>query len=126
MGTRTREFDFDLTYYLSGPMAGYPDHNFPMFTACALVLRNSGVKLVCPHELTLPTEPDPAKEGLDYLANDFAVMSAECQGLILIPGWPQSYGAGGELQIALKLKWPVYFFSPTTASVIDMNRYPDE
>lgn len=118
--TQVRSFNMGLTYYLSGPMAGYPDFNFPAFASAAQELRDSGVTIVSPHELILSQEPDPKKEGLDYLANDFAVMSRDCQGIILLKGWPMSVGAKAELNIALVLKWPVYFYHNFT--LIDMNR----
>jgi hypothetical protein len=112
--------DAEKIFYLSGPMAGYPDLNFQAFEKAAHTLRVSGLHIVSPHELKLPGEPDPGKEGLDYLANDFAVMSSACQGIILLKGWPRSRGACAELDIALALKWPVYYYDEF--QLIDMNK----
>lgn len=111
--------DIDKIYYLSGPMAGYPDHNFAAFTKAAGELRDSGLIIVSPHELVLPQKPNPKLEGLDYLANDFAVMSAQCQGIILLKGWPQSMGARAELEIAMTLKWPVFYYHSFTLTAMN-------
>lgn len=110
--------DRDRVFYLSGPMAGYEKLNFPAFDHAAEVLRNGGLTIVSPHELEY--KGDPAKEGLDYLANDFAVMAKECNGIILLRGWPASRGARAELEIALTLKWPVYYYHDF--QLIDMNK----
>lgn len=102
--------DIDKTYYLSGPMAGYDEHNFPAFDKATAELRDTGLLIMSPHELILPQDPDPKLEGRDYLANDFAMMSSHCQGIILLKGWPTSTGARAELEIALTLKWPVFYY----------------
>lgn len=112
---RTR-MDLDRYYYLSGPMSGYPELNFPAFKRATAELEESGVKVVSPHTLK-PPQTDPTDQ--DYLANDFAVMSRECRGIILLRGWPSSVGARAELEIALTLKWPVYYYDDYT--IISMN-----
>jgi hypothetical protein len=100
-------FAFDKTYYLSGPMAGYPELNFPAFDEAAEDLRAAGISIISPAEIAIDKE-EPSNE--DYLANDFAVMAAQCEGIILLKGWPRSVGARAELEIALTLKWPVYYY----------------
>jgi len=109
-----RAIDKDKTFYISGPMAGYEDLNFPAFEAAVIQLQDAGLKVLSPHMLALPGEPDPAKEGRDYLANDFMHMAKSCQGIILLKGWPRSVGARAELEIALTLKWPVYYYNDWT------------
>lgn len=96
-------------YYLSGPMAGYPELNFPAFEAAASMLRRRGLTIVSPNELTPPTT-DPKMEGLDFLAWDIHIMTRDCNAIILLQGWPASKGARAELEVALILKWPVFFF----------------
>jgi hypothetical protein len=114
------EIDLERVFYLSGPMMGYAELNFPAFTKAAGELRDAGMKIISPHELILPTDPDPDMEGLDYLANDFAVMARDCNGIILLKGWPRSVGARSELEIALTLKWPVYYYHKFTLT--NMNK----
>jgi hypothetical protein len=101
--------DFSKTFYLSGPMAGYENLNFPAFEKAAAELRDTGMKIISPNEIDIPFDTAEAT-GEDYLANDFAVMARECHGIILLKGWPASVGARAELEIALTLKWPVYYY----------------
>lgn len=116
LGGYTR-FDFDKIYYLSGPMAGYPEHNFPAFQKAMEELEESGVLIRSPHKMK-PPMANPTDQ--DYLAHDFAQMCMRCDGIILLQGWPQSVGARAELEIAMTLKWPVYYYEDWT--LYDMNR----
>lgn len=112
-----RDFDFGRCYYLSGPMAGYENHNFPAFEKAAGELRDAGVMILSPHELTPPIDlPTDA----DYLKHDFQQMLIHCKGIILLRGWPQSTGARAELEVAMTLKWPVYYYEGWVLH--DMNR----
>ena len=84
--------------YLSGPMSGYPDFNFPAFHAAAAVLRAGGAVVVNPAEHGLV---DCATWG-DYVRADIAQLSV-CESIALMPGWSQSRGAVLEVHIALAL-----------------------
>lgn len=99
--------DLSLTYYISGPMKGYEDLNFPAFEAVTRQLQDSGIKVISPHMLN-PDKDNPGD--LDYLRFDFEMMCKHCQGIILLKGWPKSRGARAELEIALTLEWPVYYY----------------
>ena len=44
-------FDRDLTFYLAGPMSGYPEYNFDEFERWAEILRRGGLKIASPHEI---------------------------------------------------------------------------
>lgn len=115
------EFDYSITYYVSGPMAGYTDHNFPLFEKANLMLEDSGIKTLSPHNV------EHEGENLrwhDYLRGDLIEMLSFCGGIILLPGWPQSSGAGLELYNAKALGWPVYYFDPETMTLTNMNRSP--
>lgn len=97
-------------YYLSGPMAGYPELNYPAFECAANELRIGwGFTVISPNELTPPTM-DPKMEGLDFLAWDIHIMTRDCNAIILLKGWPASKGARAELEVALTLKWPVFYY----------------
>lgn len=103
--------DFDLTYYLSGPMKGYPDHNWPAFQHACDVLRRTGLKIVSPHEVTADANVNvPVEYPMHFLKADLLEMLAQTQGIILLKGWPKSYGARVELQLALSLEFPVWYF----------------
>lgn len=112
-------FNFEATYYLSGPMAGYKENNFPAFESAARDLRAFGVKIFSPHEV----KQEGGMMWADYLAADISgMLEAKCTGIILLRGWPSSKGAWLELQIAVALGFPVYYFDAKTFVLIDMNR----
>jgi hypothetical protein len=94
----TEDIDTSLTYYLSGPMNGIPDNNFPAFERATWTLRHNRLTIISPHELKV------------NLKNDLMIMLGKCEGLILLRGWPQSVGAGVELNLALALKWPIFYY----------------
>jgi hypothetical protein len=105
--------DTELTYYLSGPMKGYPEHNWPVFTENARYLREWGLKIASPHELN-PTAHLDTKVletyPINYLKADIIEMLLKTQGIILLKGWPKSRGARAELSVALDLEFPVWFY----------------
>ena len=96
-------------WYLAGPMTGIDQNNYPAFAAAARDLRSMDVQVVSPHELV-----DPALN-LSWqalLRCDLEVLTRDCTGIILLPGWSKSRGARLELATALALDMPVLFYSP--------------
>lgn len=86
--------------YISGPMTGMPDLNFPAFHAAAAKLRAAGMTVVNPAELDA-ADPAPL-EWHQYLRRDIAQL-IECNAIALLPGWERSKGARLELHIAQQL-----------------------
>lgn len=110
-------FDLDKTYYLSGPMAGYPHNNFPAFEVASKQLRDAGLKILSPHEVAGPEGSDQNEENTTwaaYLRRDLIPMLHLAGGIILIKGWPQSRGARLELHVALSLEMPVWYYERYT------------
>lgn len=116
-------FNYNLTYYLSGPMAGYPNHNFEAFETTVQILRDSGIDMLSPHEVDHPLLSGKPEEWHHYLRNDLTEMLKHCNGIIMMKGWPQSNGAKLEMDVALKLGWPVYYYEDFT--LINMNKESD-
>lgn len=116
------EFDFGITYYLSGPMSGYPDYNYEAFRVASGVLRETGVTLESPHENEWPDgheAMDPSDLWGDMMEKALSQME-KCNGIILLKGWPQSKGARQELMIGMKLNWPIWYYHDF--QLINMNR----
>lgn len=90
--------------YLSGPMTGLPDLNFPAFHAHAALLRARGLDVVNPAELT----PDKSTTWEDCMRADLAGLTT-CDVIALMPGWHTSRGAHLELHIAHRLGLLVLF-----------------
>ncbi len=110
----------EITYYLSGPMSGLPDFNFPAFRDACKQLRACGFTVVSPHEKD--SEGDTTRPWTAYLREDISLLTDKCYGFILLPGWPSSTGAKLELSIALALQMPIYFYRAmgTAFVLVDM------
>jgi len=100
-----------MKVYLSGPMSGLPDNNYPTFNKGAKVLRMLG------YDVVNPAENDIDVQGLDddaawhkYLRHDIKLLM-DCDCLVLLPGWPDSRGATLERLIAQSLSMPVMTFA---------------
>lgn len=90
--------------YVSGPMSGYPDHNFPAFRKASQRLRIEGRYIV----------EDPSAKGVmegwsweDYLRHDLLQM-LRCDGVATLPGFAMSKGAMLEISVARQLAMPVH------------------
>lgn len=97
-----------MKVYLSGPMSGRPNDNFPTFHAFAAALRALGYDVVNPAEID-PGIPKPADDSPEmrvfYLAclrEDIKAL-CDCHFIALLPGWEGSSGAHLELHIAHRL-----------------------
>lgn len=87
-----------MKLYVAGPMTGYPEFNFPAFHAEAARLRALGFEIVNPAEIN----PDVGAAWLDCMRADIKQL-VDCDGVALLPGWPQSRGAALEEHIARSL-----------------------
>lgn len=84
--------------YVSGPMTGLPEYNFPSFQEAARQLRAAGYSV-----------EDPSEKGIidgwtwaDYLRFDIKALM-DCDGVAVLPGWPKSKGARLEVTVAEEL-----------------------
>lgn len=102
------------TYYLAGPMRGYDQYNFPAFLTTAAVLRSRGFKIMSPADKDLREGLDPTRP---LEEQDFDLGAAfrwdiktivESNGIILLPGWEASAGAGVERITALFCDLEIY------------------
>ena len=81
--------------YISGPMTGIPDLNFPAFNAAASHLRSQSFDVINPAEIN----PDTSKPWDECLKSDIKAL-CDCDAIALLPGWENSKGAHLELHIA--------------------------
>lgn len=91
--------------YISGPMTGLPDFNFPMFESATSELRRRGHAVLSPHEVSAEVDAALAPEKpywSDYLRADIPVLCT-CDAIVLLSGWHRSKGARLEHHIALEL-----------------------
>lgn len=122
------DFNFNLTYYLSGPMTGIADFNYPLFEFAAAALRQSGVKIISPIECEKhdPEIHDTEEKVWQWYMDRCQEECAKAHGIILLPGWAFSKGSRQELNwMHGDTGCPTYFFSPYKMVLTDMN-FPKE
>lgn len=96
------------TAYLSGPMTGYPGHNYAAFNGAAASLRGIGFVVLNPAENFGGRLCRNANRE-DYMLIDIHhVLQATV--VVVLPGWAQSRGARTEVQVAFEVGIPVYDF----------------
>lgn len=115
-----------MKLYISGPMSGIKDYNFPAFDAAAALLTAHG------HEVFNPAEQDrlngfdtTGMEGHELPEQGFDLRTAlkadlnwiidHAEGVVTLPGWLQSTGAQAEVRLAWALGLPTgsaEWFSP--------------
>lgn len=81
--------------YISGPMSGHPELNFPAFHAKAAELRAKGVDVVNPAEIE---QPDPHSWTACMRADLKQLL--DCDAIVMLPGWQHSTGANIEILLA--------------------------
>jgi hypothetical protein len=91
-----------MKIYISGPMTGLPDLNFPVFHQAAAELRAQGVDVVNPAEFG----EEPGKTWADYMRKDIKALM-DCDTIHMLPGWRDSEGARVEYYLARKLGFTV-------------------
>lgn len=91
-----------MKLYLSGPMSGIPDHNFPAFFREARALEAAGYEVVNPAEINV----DQSASWEACLKADIKQL-VDCDGVAVMEGWTRSRGATLECYIAEKLNLPV-------------------
>lgn len=102
--------------YISGPMTGLPELNYPAFNAAAELLRADGFEVENPAE-----NPEPECGSWAGYMRLALVQISRCEGLLLLPGWLDSKGARLELHIAQQLGLQVAHHTDTT-STADLRR----
>ena len=89
--------------YLSGPMTGLPDYNFPAFHTAAAALRAQGC-----YEVVNPAEINDASTAYEAALRADIRELTTCDWLVLLPGWKSSKGAHLELHLAHRLGLAIY------------------
>lgn len=123
------EFNWMIDYYLAGPMTGYAEYNYPAFESACLSLRDAEIVVKSPHEL-FPEDPAEIRGKRPYEEYMTACLKLleECKGIILLAGWPTSPGAMRELERAIELELPVYYYCESVSGdyniLFCMNRLP--
>jgi len=92
--------------YISGPMTGYDELNYPAFELAAKQLRALGYVVISPHEIN-------PKKGMSYencMKADIAALLL-CDAIALLPGHENSKGAALETAIGKVLGMKIGLYS---------------
>lgn len=95
-----------MRVYISGPMTGMPELNFPAFHVAAKRWRDGGCEVVSPAELN----PDPDAEWRVCMRADIKAL-VDCDAIYMLPEWQKSRGANLEKHIAEALGLEIYYES---------------
>lgn len=99
-----------VDWYISGPMTGIEDFNYPAFEEAARFLREQGFSVDSPHE---HFGGDQSLELTEYLRHDISESILKLRrGLIMLPGWETSVGAYVEVTVALAIGLEVRYWDP--------------
>lgn len=92
-------------FYLSGPMRGHPESNYPLFHEIEEALNFSDIEKNYPIEILNPARSFDGNRDLDLGAyfNADLRMILDCDALVLLPGWRDSEGARLEVSVAKTL-----------------------
>lgn len=97
------------TYYISGPMTGMPERNFPLFDSVAEELRDWGHGVI---------NPASNFKGTEVSWEDYMRLSLEqltcATHVIFLPGWQNSRGARLEYATARVLGLQLRTYGPAT------------
>jgi hypothetical protein len=89
--------DIQPTIYISGPMTGYPEFNYPAFQNATQQLRELGYTVISPHEIEVPE-----KTWESFMRSDIKALM-DCHKVVTLPGWENSRGARIEVNLAKEL-----------------------
>jgi hypothetical protein len=87
--------------YVSGPMSGYPECNYPAFFDATDRLRDAGYIVSNPAEVGAS-----GGQYTDLLKKDIRLL-LDCEGVAVLEGWWASRGAQAEISVAGVLNLPV-------------------
>lgn len=106
--------------YLSGPMTGIPEHNFPAFHETASYLRRRGYEVFNPAE-SFGGETDLPRPV--YMRKDLGEL-LRCDCITFLPGWQSSRGALAEALVAQELGLEVQYVDERGVSIRDSRPVP--
>lgn len=114
--------------YLSGPMRGHDDFNFPRFYAVEGMLQLWGWRVTSPARMDMDEQqahfnkaegrivPNSAFTIQDALRRDYKVVLT-VDAIAALPGWENSEGACKEIAIGLDIGLPIYPVDPNTGKL---------
>ena len=91
-----------MRLYVSGPMSGLAEFNYPAFREATAALREAGFDTTDPSEADVP----PGAPWAAFMRFDIKSV-CDAQGVAVLPGWHNSRGAWLEVLVARELGLPI-------------------
>lgn len=96
--------------YISGPMRGIPDFNFPAFYTAERYLKNVGWRVGNPARMDMEDGTPPANIGVNNaMKRDADFICGKATALFMLKGWEKSTGAQAEWALARAIGLPIYY-----------------
>jgi Domain of unknown function (DUF4406) len=89
--------------YISGPMTGYVDNNFPAFNKKAAELTSLGI------QVENPTANEGGADSWNGYMRLAVTQLMRCTEIHMLKGWEFSKGARTEHELACKLGFEIYY-----------------
>ena len=103
--------------YLSGPMTGLPDFNYPLFNDCARFFREDGRQILSPAEIDGGQQVTTKEvKPWQYYMTKAIEMQMKATAWAGLPGWWRSKGAKREFDLAVDLQHKLYIVHVTNQS----------
>ena len=103
--------------YISGPISGVADHNFPAFNGAATVWRECGYDVVNPAEFGADLGEGP-EDWHKYMRRDVPLL-LKCDEIYMLNGWRGSKGASLEKYVAEAVGMKVSYQGRAILGLID-------
>lgn len=100
---RTGGEEAPVIVYISGPMTGIPDHNYPAFEVAAERLRTAGMQVVTPTSIG----QHDGWTWEQYMGAALA-LQVTADAIYMLPGWRKSRGAQVEYHLAVAIGQRIY------------------
>lgn len=108
------------TFYIAGPMTGYPEFNFPKFDEAAAYLETLRYGYINPADIDRQqgfdekgltgNEPLSDAQRQQFARNDLGSL-LQVTAILLLPGWQESTGASNEAMVASWLGLRAYEYN---------------
>lgn len=91
-----------MNIYISGPMTGLPDYNYPAFNEAAALMREQGHIVYNPAEYPYdgPLDQFPLRAAFHEYCG---WICDRAEAILMLPGWSRSKGATAERCLALAI-----------------------
>jgi nucleoside 2-deoxyribosyltransferase len=109
-----------MRVYISGPMTGLPEFNFPAFHAAAAAWKKCGWEVINPATAFDGATDRPYQ---DYVRKDLADLQT-CDAIAMLPGWdnPDARGSVWEREVAVLFGIPVFDATDPVEPILVMSK----